>query len=96
MVADEIGALPENVSGARIQRCGPWGAEGDVDNAFRRNGCGGGVAVELVTELRGVDGEEDFIEDDLPGVLLEGEDGEFGAVLRGGGEPDAVTDDDGG
>ncbi len=49
-----------------------------------------------MTELGGVDGEEDFIEHDFSRVFFEGDDGKFGAVFGGRGEPDAVSDDDGG
>ncbi len=63
MVADEIGALPEDVSGACIERRGSWRSESHVNNSVGSDSGWGGVAVELMAELRGIDGEQHFIED---------------------------------
>ncbi len=40
VVADKVGSLPENVTCARIECGGSWGAEGHVNNAIRCHGRG--------------------------------------------------------
>ncbi len=96
VIANKVSPLPEDVAGTRVKRRRSGGTEGNIDHAIRGHGGGGGIAVELVAELRCVDREQNLIEHDFSGVFLKSEDGELGAVFGCGGQPDAVSDDDGG
>ena len=95
VIALQVAPFPERLAGLRVETGGASRAERDVNAARLDDRRGRAVGVELVGELRLLDGEELEVVNDLAGVAVHADGEQIPAILGGGVEPDLIPPDDG-